>query len=130
MAVLGTDIATPDAADIDPYFAPVSGWRGLAQALGRRLVTPRGSLLEDAAYGFDLRSRLYSALTPTDLATLAGFVARELEGDERVESASVTVAYASGRITVRAIIETGDGTFRLVLAVSSVTTEILAAEPV
>ena len=33
---LGTDIATPDASDLDPYFTPVSSWRGLGQALARR----------------------------------------------------------------------------------------------
>jgi len=127
---LGTDIATPDAADLDPYFAPVSGWRGLGQALARRLVTPRGSLLDDPSYGYDLRSRLNDSLTPADLAALGAIVTRELEADERVETATPTVAFAAGALRVAARITTASGTFRLVLAVGDVTAEILATEPV
>ena len=130
MLELGTDIATPDAADLDPYFAPVSGWRGLGQALARRLVTPRGSLLDDPSYGYDLRSRLNDSLTPADLAALGAIVTRELEADERVETATPTVAFAAGALRVAARITTASGTFRLVLAVGDVTAEILATEPV
>mgnify|MGYP003424112033 FL=1 len=126
----GVDIATPDAADIDPYFSTVTGWRGLGQALARRLVTPRGSLIDDDAYGYDLRSRLNDTFTASDLAQLGAVVRRELEADERVESAMAAVTFARGTLTVRAAVQTADGPFRLVLAVSSVTTEILAAEPV
>lgn len=126
----GTDISTPDAADLDPYFAPVSGWRGLGQALARRLVTPRGSLLDDASYGYDLRSRLNDALTPADLDALGAVVKRELEADERVEGAAVVVTLTGAALRVAARITTASGTFRLVLAVGSVTAEILATEPV
>jgi len=126
----GVDIATPDATDIDPYFSTVSGWRGLGQALGRRLTTPRGSLLDDPSYGYDLRSRLNDSLTPGDLAALGAVVKRELEADERVETATPTVAFAAGALRVAARITTASGTFRLVLAVGDVTAEILATEPV
>lgn len=128
----GSDIATPDAADLDPYFSTVAGWRGLGQALGRRLITPRGTLIDDPSFGFDVRSAVNSALTPTQIAALESDLADELVGDERVETAAVSVAFAAGssRLTIRATIETADGPFRLVLAVSAVTTEILAAEPV
>lgn len=129
MIDLGTDINTPDAADLDPYFSTVSGWRCLAQALGRRLVTPRGSLIDDPAYGYDLRSRLADVITTADLAQLGGIVKREFEADERVERADVTVTYTASALRVVSQITTATGTMRLVLAVSSVTTDILAAEP-
>lgn len=131
MTDFGTDIATPDAADLDPYFSPVAGARGLGQALGRRLITPRGTLLDDPSYGFDVRSAINSSLTPTQTAALELSIATELVADERVETADVSVAFAPGssRLTIRAIVQTADGPFRLVLAVGSVTTEILAAEP-
>lgn len=129
MIDLGTDINTPDAADLDPYFSTVSGWRCLAQALGRRLVTPRGSLIDDPAYGYDLRSRLADVITTADLALLGGIVKREFEADERVERADVTVTYTASALRVVSQITTATGTMRLVLAVSSVTTDILAAEP-
>lgn len=129
MIDLGTDINTPDAADLDPYFSTVSGWRCLAQALGRRLVTPRGSLIDDPAYGYDLRSRLADVITTADLAQLGGIVKREFEADERVERADVTVTYTASALRVVSRITTATGTMRLVLAVSSVTTDILAAEP-
>ena len=130
MPDFGVDIATPDAADIDQYFSTVTGWRGLGQALGRRLITPRGSLLDDDAYGYDLRSRLNDTFTAAELAQLGAVVRRELEADERVESATAAVTFAQGTLTVRAAVQTAEGPFRLVLAVSAVTTEILAAEPV
>ena len=129
MIDLGTDINTPDAADLDPYFSTVSGWRCLAQALGRRLVTPRGSLIDDPASGYDLRSRLADVITTADLALLGGIVKREFEADERVERADVTVTYTASALRVVSQITTATGTMRLVLAVSSVTTDILAAEP-
>lgn len=129
MPDFGVDIATPDASDIDPYFTTVSGWRGLGQALARRLITPRGSLLDDDAYGYDLRSRLSDTFTAADLAQIGAIAKRELEGDERVDSATVTATFSAGTLRVSAAIQTASGSFRLVLAVSSVTTEILAAEP-
>lgn len=130
MPDFGVDIATPDAADIDPYFTTVSGWRGLGQALARRLITPRGSLIDDDAYGYDLRSRLNDTFTPADLAQLGAIVRRELEADERVDYATAAVTFSQGALRVTAAVQTAEGPFRLVLAVSSVTTEILAAEPV
>lgn len=129
MPDFGVDIATPDAADIDPYFTTVSGWRGLGQALARRLVTPRGSLIDDDAYGYDLRSRLSDTFTAAEIAQIGAIAKRELEGDERVDSATVTATFTAGTLRVSAAIQTASGSFRLVLAVSSVTTEILAAEP-
>ena len=126
----GTDIATPDASDLDPYFTEVSGWRGLGQALARRLTTPRGSLLDDLSYGYDLRSRLNDSLSTADLAALGAVVKRELEGDERVETASVAVTLTNGALRVAARITTAAGPFRLVLAVGAITTEILAVETV
>lgn len=126
---LGTDIATPDAADLDPYFGTVSGVRAIAQALARRLVTPRGSLLDDDGYGYDLRSRLNDSLEPRDIAALAAIVKRELESDERVESAEVAVSLADGTLRVSARVVSSTGAFRLVLAVADVTSEILAVEP-
>lgn len=124
----GTDVSTPDAMDIDPMFRLVSGWRGLAEALSRRIITPRGTLLDDPSYGYDVRSRLNDALTPGDLAALPAYIRREFESDERVEGAEVTVAFARNTLTVRALITTAEGPFRLVLAVSSITAEVLAAE--
>lgn len=130
MPDFGVDIATPDASDIDPYFTTVSGWRGLGQSLARRLITPRGSLIDDDAYGYDLRSRLNDTFTPADLAQLGAIVRRELEADERVDYATAAVTFSQGALRVTAAVQTAEGPFRLVLAVSSVTTEILAAEPV
>lgn len=125
---LGTDVSTPDASDIDPMFRLVRGVRGLAEACGRRLVTPRGSLLDDPGYGYDLRGRLNDNLTPADLAQLAVEVRAELMRDERVEEASVTVTLASNALRVSGVVLSSAGPFRLVLSVSSITAEVLAAE--
>ncbi len=128
MTDLGTDIATPDALDLDPMFRTVSGARGLAEALLRRLTTPRGTLLDDASYGYDLRSRLNDSLTPYELVQIGVAARAEIERDERVESATATATLTGGRLRVVAQVLTAAGPFRLVLAVGSVTSEVLAAE--
>lgn len=125
---LGTDISTPDGLDLDPMMRTVSGVRGLGQALARRLITPRGSLVDDASYGYDLRTRLNDSLTTADLAQLGAVVARECERDERVESASARVTLANGALRATITGTTSAGPFRLVIAVSDVTADVLAAE--
>ena len=129
MAVdLGTDISTPSAADLDPSLGLVSGLRGLGEALARRLCTPRGGLLDDPGYGTDVRSWLNSSLDTRALQTIAVLVREELLQDERVEDASVTVAYTAPRLTITAQVRSSAGPLTLVLAVSAVTVDLLRVE--
>ena len=67
------DINTPiDSAtglpDLDPYFRVVTGRTAVAQALLRRLVTPRGGLLGEPLYGLDVRAAVTAEVIAAELA--------------------------------------------------------------
>lgn len=74
----------------------VTGWRVVAQALYRRLITPRGTLRggdEEAAYGFDLADHVGAvADDELALATIPGLVKAELMKDDRVADVAVSAA--------------------------------------
>jgi hypothetical protein len=127
MADLGIDIACTD--DIDPAFTPVTGTKALAQALVRRLITPRGLLFYDLEYGLDLRAYLNAGIAQGDgfAYRLAAQVEAECLKDERVGTvdAAVTFDAQTEKLTVLLQGTASDGPFRLVLAISAVTVEIL-----
>lgn len=124
MTDFGTDLSTPGLLDIDPYFTFVSGPEGLGEALGRRLVTPRGSLEGDSAYGYDVRVHLNDDDPSPSAIGLE--VAAELAKDERVESASAVVfRELAGTLRIVADVLTAAGPFRLTLDVSAVSVAVL-----
>lgn len=127
----GTDfgIDVSCVADIDPTFALVSGRRALAQALARRLSTPRGGLFYDGTYGYDLRSQLNAAVDDFGgTFAIAAAVEAEVEKDERVLAATAEVTFdaSTERLRVAIAIMAADGPFALVLGVDAVTVEILS----
>jgi hypothetical protein len=127
---LGTDLSTPDGMDLDPLGGTVTGRRAVGQAIARRLVTPRGGLLDDESYGYDLRQLVGEALRPGDLATVEADIADQCRADERVDDVAVAVTLSTGgalRVELTIATETL-GPLRLVLAVSAVSAEILALE--
>lgn len=121
----GTDINTPGLFDIDPYFTFSTGPEGLGEALGRRLVTPRGSLEGDSAYGYDVRVFLNDD-DPNPGAIALG-VADELVKDERVQTAAAVVTFdaLAGTLRIVADVLTALGPFRLTLDVSAVSVAVL-----
>ena len=124
MADLGTDLS--GISDLDPAMLEVSGRTGLAQAIARRLITPRGRLIDDPNYGFDLTGRVGNDLGPRDIAILESGIEAECLKDERVITADVTVVLGAGGIlTVSIGLQDGAGPFTLVLAVSDVTVALL-----
>ena len=124
----GTDINTPDAMDLDPFFGETSGAESLGQACARRLVTPRGSLLGDQSFGYDVRVHLND--DAPNASTISAAIADELVKDERVQSATATVTFdeLGGSLTIVATVFTAAGPFRLTLAVSAVTVDLLDME--
>lgn len=123
MTDFGTDIATPGLLDIDPHFIEVSGVDALGQALGRRLVTPRGALEGDPAYGYDLREHLNNE--DPDFVAIGAEVAAELLKDERVARARASATFDGSTLTVTADVLTALGPFRLTLDVSAVSSNVL-----
>ena len=113
--------------DVDPNFAEVSGRACLAQALARRLITPRLGLIDDPDYGLDVRDWLNDDVTPAEIAKIGRLVEAELLKDERVVRAAASVTFVTGVLTITASITDGAGTFRLVLAVSELSAKLLEA---
>ena len=60
----------------------------IAQAVARRLLTPRGRVLDDADYGLDLRALCNRGMTATELRALHARIVAEAYKDERVERAT------------------------------------------
>lgn len=131
MTDYGTDLATvftPYGADVDPAGIEVSGRLGLAQSLIRRLLTPRGRLIDDPDYGFSLTDFFADDLSQSDLGEIQGGVEAEMLKDERVVAASATVTFQSTVLLVAISITDGVGPFKLTLAVTSVNVTVLAIQ--
>ena len=123
MADFGIDLSS--SPDLD--FGLVTGRRALAEALLRRLSTPRGSLVSDLDYGFDLRLLMNEALGADDLARVQMAMEAELEKDERVGSVSSRLDFDAQRERARVTVAvaTAGGPFQFVLGVDRVSVELL-----
>ena len=132
MTTLGTDISTPVSAegllDLDPTFALSTGRAQLAQAIGRRITTRRGTLAwigDDPDWGIDVRDYLGSDADAQTAFRIAAMVEAEVLRDERVRACQATATVADGTLTLSLRLADADGPFRLVVAVSAVTIELL-----
>lgn len=130
MTTYGIDLACGPGADgmfdLDVNAPPVSGTAALAQALAHRLVTPRGSLLDSAEYGFDVRAYINDSLDTADLRDIENGAIEELRADERVDDASVTATFDGERLALVALVRPVVGrAFTFVLALSDATAELL-----
>ena len=68
----------------------------VTQAIFRRLTTPKGRLLDDLGWGFDLRSVL-GGKTTAEIAVLESAILSEVVQDDRIDpSVSVTVLVQDG----------------------------------
>lgn len=120
----GSDISC--VFDVDPGMAEVSGRVCLLQALARRLSTPRGRLVDDPNYGFDLTDSINDDVGPAELARLKTGAEAECLKDERVIGITVTLdLLSSGVLVVSVVVSDEVGDFSAVLAVSDVSISIL-----
>jgi phage baseplate assembly protein W len=108
-----------------------SGRNALAQAIARRLQTPRGGLIDDFNYGYDLTGYVNDDLAPADIASIQTFVEAECLKDERVLGASVTVQQIAAGTAAAVLIVTiqltdNQGSFPLVLSITELAVTILA----
>lgn len=113
-------------SDMAPEGLVVTGHRVVAEALARRLMTPRGRLIGYPNYGHDLTQFVNADMSERDLIAMQAGIKAECEKDERVESVSVTsVLRSDGLMTIAIDVIGTKGPFSLVLAVSSVTVQLL-----
>lgn len=118
LAVLTEEIAAPVepfgfgsdlscVTDLDSNLSEVAGDSplGMAQAAIRRLITDRGSLIDDPDYGFGLISLLNRPLTAAELRSMPARMSLELEKDDRVAESSVEIAFAGTTLRVKILLE-------------------------
>jgi hypothetical protein len=111
----------------------VTGFRIVAEAIIRRWLCPRGGLLEDPSYGYDLTDAIGEDIGPSDLARMSQAAAEEAQKDERVRACYVTMGVitqgdGTGVLSVQARVETAAGPFTLVAAVSAITVTLLQVQ--
>lgn len=113
----------------------VSGVELVAQALYRRLTTPRGTLRDGDAgqiYGLDMQDFVGRVGTADAIAALPALVRAEILKDDRVTNATVkatTTTSPAGLISVTLTIDAelvnAGNQFQLTLGVSAVTVAVL-----
>jgi hypothetical protein len=127
---LGTDI--DGIFDTGTMLTLASGLKNLGNALCRRLITPRGALFYDPEYGYDVRSFLNKGFTPDQLAAVQDQIAAEVEKDDRIQDATVTVvtdiSAMSMQITI--VAEISEGPYAFIISVDRVTARLLSAQEV
>lgn len=130
MANLGSDFTC--TMDLEPGLVVVEGRECLAQAIGRRLGTPKGGLFYDQSYGYDLTDLLSSAVSPF---VVQQQVQSEILADERVERATSRVTRTEegdegaseetiGNMAIEVQAADGDGPFGLTIDVSAAGLEV------
>lgn len=130
-ADFGRDLVALDSLDTT---RTVTGIWALLYALGRRLSTARGRLLDDPDYGFDVREYLSEEIdvsNPRTLLELQGGARAECMKDDRVGACTVRATFLdlARRLTIEVLGESSEGPFELTLGVSAVTVEILKGGP-
>lgn len=126
---LGTAVGTtaPPLPDV------VAGRQLLAEAIVRRLSTARGTLPDTAApttvgnYGIDIADNIDADMTASDCGRLAASIDAQCRQDERVFYSNTTATLANSILTIVVVLVDGAGPFKLTLAVSLVTSQLLAA---
>lgn len=101
MTDYGTDIdckLTDGGIDIDESFRVVSGQDNVWSAIIRRLTTRRGALRRHPDYGYDLRQLLRKGLTASHLTAAQREASIELQKDERISRARVTLTLLNNKL--------------------------------
>jgi hypothetical protein len=120
----GTDFA--GVMDITPTLRGVEGPRCVIENIASRLVSPRGCLWYDPAYGFDVRQFLSGHVQ--DTGSIVAGVVEQAESDERVDSAEASVSFIGDALTISLSLTLSEGTFEYTLTVDKVTGKLLLSE--
>lgn len=111
----------------------VSGGRLVAEALYRRLTTPRGMLVggeQEANYGLDLTEMIGTIESKQQSAALPGLIRAECKKDDRIGDVDVVVTETllgpAKELNIEITGQTKEGdSFELTLRVDEVSVEIL-----
>lgn len=115
--------------DIDSMGATVSGLLALSQALVRRITTPRGRLLTDPNYGYDVSGELNDDVVAQQVGQIGANIDAEFLKDQRVFASTTTVTLLpDNSLNTSSSIQSALGPFSLILSVSNVTVTIIQAQ--
>jgi len=104
----------------------VGGFQIVAEAIVRRWQTPRGGLIDDPNYGYDLTEFINADIDKAALAQIAHLAGAEAQKDERVAGCKVTITFNNGVFSVLGKVTLAAGpTFDLVVTVDKVTVTLL-----
>lgn len=117
---LGSDIA--GVTSIDAALTTVGGRRALADAILRRLTTPRGGLVGAPEYGFDVRSVLGSTLP---MSFIEQRVLEQVLAEQEVADALCTATFHRGTLRIEIPVVDAEGPFDLTLTADELTTAAL-----
>ena len=116
---LGSDIA--GVISIDYTLSVVDGKLALAHALLRRITTPRGGLIGDSTYGYNVHDLIGSAVP---VSVIEQRVLEQMLAEEQVDDARCTVTRSSDKIRIEINIVLSDASsFDLVLTDDTLTVE-------
>jgi len=113
--------------DFLPTMGLATGRTLLQQSLICRQTTPTGSVVDCPNDCFDVRDWISEGMTAQQLAQIGTTISNELMKDQRVSMANVTATYSiqTAKLTLTEQITSLYGPFSFVLAVGSVTVELL-----
>ena len=91
----GSDMSCVD--DLDAMMTDLDGVADgptvVAQAIYRRITTPRGMVIDAPDYGIDVAALLHKGMTRAELLGVAGVVRKEIMKDDRVASVDVVATH-------------------------------------
>ena len=105
--------------DLAPVGILITGVQVLSDALTRRLLTPRGRLLDDPDYGLGILQWLGMDLSASDAAQVASNVDLEFVKDPRVLASLSSGSFLNGVLTVTSTVTCAAGPFQLVITLSA-----------
>lgn len=127
---LGFGLDLSCVQDLDPHMTVTQGNRLVAEAIARRLLTPKGGLIDDPNYGFDLVGAINSDISQADLGRIAAGINQEAQKDQRVFQANTQVTNVGTgpllNLNITIALQTQQGPFTLVLTADQVTVSILS----
>lgn len=92
----GSDMSTRGSnySDIPDDFGEVSPdtYQGVAESIVRRLLTPRGGLIDDPTYGDGVISLLHHGVTVQEVAGIRQRIEDEIKKDDRIDTVVVEVS--------------------------------------
>ena len=117
------------AMDADPSMRVISGRGLISQSLLCRLSTPRGSVIDCPNACMDLRDYVSAGMMPSQIAALIGLINAEVAKDQRMIQVGSVATFNPTTATLKVTVsgQSSFGPFSLVLAVTSVTVQILDA---